>query len=152
LSSGPLKFEVTSEAKYLPDVRARLRRWAADEGWSERQVGEIVLALDEAVTNVIRHAYNSEPQHRILVYAEPIVDPEHGAGCEIRVRDFGRQVDPGQICGRDLDDVRPGGLGVHIIRAMNSVVEYQRAEGGGMLLVMRKYRTHTAGCGEPAAE
>jgi serine/threonine-protein kinase RsbW len=58
-------------------------------------------------------------------------------------------VDPAEICGRDLDDVRPGGLGVHLIRAMMSTADYSRAPGGGMLLVMRKYKSHTA-CGEKA--
>lgn len=146
-----LNIEVTSDSRWLPDVRDRLRAWARAHGWSAQQVDELVLALDEALTNVIRHGYNCEPHHRILVAVQCIHDADGGDGCEIRVRDFGRQVDPAQIRGRDLDDVRPGGLGVHIIRAMSSSVEYQRAAGGGMLLIMRKFRTHTAGSA-PAGE
>lgn len=147
-----LEFELTSEPECLPDVRERIRQWAEPQGWSDRQVGEIVLALDEAVTNVIRHGYGGQPQQRILVRARVIDDPECGEGLEICVRDFGKQVDPSLICGRNLDDVRPGGLGVHIIRAMNSSVEYQRAEGGGMLLTMRKFKTHTAECAKRPME
>jgi anti-sigma regulatory factor (Ser/Thr protein kinase) len=147
-----LEFEVPSDPKHLPPLRARLRSWLEGHHWSEQQVGEIVLALDEAVTNVIRHGYLCQKEHRIIICARMIDDPGEGDGVEIRVRDFGKQVDPAEICGRDLDDVRPGGLGVHIIHAMNSSVSYQRAEGGGMLLTMRKFRTHTADCGRRPAE
>ncbi len=146
-ASTALETELTSDPRGLAKIRARVGAWAEGLGWSDRQVGEIVLALDEAVTNVIRHSYNDDPRQRILVSADMIDDPDHGEGVEIRVRDFGRQVDPTLIHGRDLDVVRPGGLGVHIMRAMTSTIEYQPAEGGGTLLIMRKYRTHTAQCG-----
>lgn len=142
-----MQLNLTSEPECLPQVRAKVQGWAREHNWTDQQVGEIVLALDEAVTNVIRHAYGGRPRQRIIVYAEMVNDPECGEGLEIRVRDFGQQVDPAEICGRALQDVRPGGLGVHIIKAMNSAVRYERAEGGGMLLTMRKYRTHTAECG-----
>lgn len=153
MSARPsLQLECTSEAECLPDVRDRVRAWAEGLGWREQQISEVVLALDEAVTNVIRHAYENRPQQKIMICGEPVHDAEQGEGLEVRVRDFGKQVDPAQICGRDLDDVRPGGLGVHIIRAMNNSVEYRRAEGGGMLLIMRKYKTHTADCGGRSME
>jgi anti-sigma regulatory factor (Ser/Thr protein kinase) len=135
--------DLMSEPKALPKLREAFREWCTAHGWSERQVGEIVLALDEAVTNVIRHGYEGRPDGRIEIRAR-MAKLGGGEGLEICVRDFGRQVDPEAICGRDLTDVRPGGLGVHIIRAMNSTVEYQRAAGGGMLLTMTKLRTHVA--------
>jgi anti-sigma regulatory factor (Ser/Thr protein kinase) len=144
--STPREFqlELTSDAAELPGARSDLRAWVEQHGWSEQQVGEIVLALDEAITNVIRHGYKNATGQRIEILARMIDDPAGGEGLEIQVRDFGRQVDPKEICGRDLEDVRPGGLGVHIIHAMNSEVKYECAEGGGMRLTMRKYRTHTA--------
>ena len=139
-----LELEMASDPDRLPDVRTHVRRWITLHGWSEQQAGEIVLALDEALSNVIRHGYADHRGDRILVRIEAVDDPEHGPGVEIRVRDFGRQVDPARIRGRDLSDVRPGGLGVHIIRAMTSSAEYRHADGGGMLLIMRKFKSHTA--------
>ena len=55
---------------------------------------------------------------------------------EIIVRDFGPQVDPASIHSRDLDDVRPGGLGVHIIRSIMRDVDYSCPPDGGMQLRM----------------
>lgn len=137
-----LALEMLSDPAQLGDIRLRLSEWARRQHWSEAQVGEVVLALDEAITNVIRHGYQGRNDQPIWITAQIVQDPEHGEGLEIEVRDNGRQVDPACICGRPLDDVRPGGLGVHIIRAMNSTVVYQCVPGGGMRLVMRKYRTH----------
>lgn len=139
-----LELELASDPARLPEVRERVRAWVLARGWPEARAAEIVLALDEALTNVIRHGYGGCPTGRILVCVGPVDDACEGPGLEIRVRDFGRQVDPEAICGRDLEDVRPGGLGVHIIRSMTSSARYERAPGGGMLLVMRKYKCHRA--------
>ncbi len=143
MSDAPrLELDLISDPGCLPDVRQQMRAWVLALGWSEQQAEEVALAIDEAISNVIRHGYGGPCQERICVCARCIDDPDEGAGIEVQVRDFGRQVDPARICGRDLDDIRPGGLGVHIIKAVNNSVEYRRAEGGGMLLVMRKYKSH----------
>jgi len=147
--SNALELELRSDPRLLPVVRKKLRAWAAGQGWTADQVDEIALAVDEALANVIRHAYGSEHCHPVLLTARAVRDPQRGEGLEIRLRDFGKQVDPARICGRALDEPRPGGLGVHLMQAMMSSIEYQPASGGGMLLTMRKYRDHVARCGEP---
>lgn len=142
--AAELHIAFSSDAAELPGLRARLRDFCAAHRWTERQIGEIALALDEAVTNIIRHGYGGASGQTILLDAGMRSDPADGEQLEIRVRDFGRQVDPAAICGRELGDVRPGGLGVHIMRAMMSAVEYRQADGGGMLVILRKARSHAA--------
>lgn len=138
-----MNVELKSDPKLLPDVREQLRAWTAARGWSEQQIGEIVLAVDEALSNVIRHGYGGPCSERILLN---VATRGEGADetLEIEIRDFTRRVDLSKICGRDLDDVKPGGLGVHLIRAMMESAEYSHAPGGGMRLVMRKRKSHTA--------
>lgn len=143
-AAEPLELDLTSEPEGLPAVRDLLRQWLTERGWSEQQVHEIVLAVDEALSNVIRHGYENTPGRPIHMRLREITDAEQGGGLEICIRDYGRQVDPTQICGRDLDDVRPGGLGVHIIRSMMSTACYQIVPEGGMQLTMLKYRSHVA--------
>ncbi|MFH1748092.1 MAG: ATP-binding protein [Planctomycetota bacterium] len=146
-----LNWEIRSDPCELPAVRERFAAWAIGHGWSKEQSAEIALAVDEALSNVIRHSYDCETTHTIQIALETIESSDHGPGLEIRLRDFGQQVDPANIKGRALDDVRPGGLGVHIIRAMMNSAEYSRASGGGMLLVMRKYKNHTVDSRRPQA-
>ena len=55
------------------------------------------------------------------------------------VRDYGKVADRSPIHSRDLDDIRPGGLGVHIMHECMDSVEYLPApQGGGTILVMTK--------------
>jgi anti-sigma regulatory factor (Ser/Thr protein kinase) len=149
VSDDHIRLELTSDAGVLSGVRDQIHDWALPRGWSNVQAAEVSLAVDEALTNVIRHAYGSRPGQPIELDLCSVVDPTHGEGLEVRIRDYGKQVDPAQIRGRSLDEVRPGGLGVHIIHAMMSAVSYEQAPGGGMLLIMRKYRDHVAGSGDP---
>lgn len=69
----------------------------------------------------------------------------------IVLEDEAEQVDPATIKSRDLEEVRPGGLGVHIIKSVMDEVKYERREGVGglggvgMRLTMIKNRTGAAG-------
>lgn len=139
-----LELHLTSEATVLPDVRDQVRDWAAGEGWSEHQIGEITLAVDEALSNVIRHGYQNQPGGKIHFECQMIDDAPTGRGLQVRIRDFCKDVDLSKICGRNLDDVRPGGLGVHLIKAMMEKVEYCYATGGGIELTMQKSLDHVA--------
>jgi anti-sigma regulatory factor (Ser/Thr protein kinase) len=104
--------------------------------------------VDEALTNVIRHGYDNRRDGKIFVRIVTLQNEDGDEGLEIRIRDFGKQVDLVRICGRDLADIRPGGLGVHLIRAMTNTAEYSHAEGGGMVLTMRKFKSHHAAARE----
>jgi anti-sigma regulatory factor (Ser/Thr protein kinase) len=56
-------------------------------------------------------------------------------------------VDPATIRSRDLDDIRPGGLGVHIIHEVMDEVRYERRDSRGMRLTMVKQRRSPEVCG-----
>lgn len=145
-----LQLEVTSDPQELPAVRDIIRSWTLKHGWSAEDTADIVLAIDEALTNVIRHGYDGQPGQKIKIAAHVLRDAG-GDGVEIHIRDYGRQVPLDRICGRDLDDVRPGGLGVHIIRSIMASAEYSHAPGGGMQLVMRKFQSPMNDTQEPQA-
>lgn len=144
MSLPSLQVSLRSNIGELQPSREQLRAWLARQEWSDTQIAEIVLAADEALTNVIRHGYQGVPDQRIEFEARRMRDDRKGAGIEIEIRDYGRQVELSNICGRDLEEIRPGGLGVHLIKAMMSEATYDHAEGGGMRLKMRKYLTHNA--------
>ena len=58
---------------------------------------------------------------------------------EIMIRDFGSGADPATFQGRDLDEIRPGGLGIHFIKSAVDKIEYDTPPGGGTLLKMIKF-------------
>lgn len=131
---------IRSNPAELAAVRAQVRSTAAAVGFSNEDVGKIMLAVDEALSNVIRHGYGGCCDQPIDLRFETIRSGPT-TSLSITVRDFGRQVAPESIFGRPLDDVRPGGLGVHIIRSVMDEVVYEHAEDTGMRLTMLKKKT-----------
>jgi anti-sigma regulatory factor (Ser/Thr protein kinase) len=148
--SRALRLDITSEPEQLGPVRERVENWTRDHGWGPHDVHDIVLAVDEALTNVIRHGYQGQPGRPIEIHVKPIRDRRLGSGLEIAIRDYGRQVPLESICSRDLDDIRPGGLGVHIIKSVMHDACYAHADGGGTRLTMRKFHRPEGGPGGPA--
>ncbi len=130
---------ILSNARSLPAVRGAVEQTAASEGFDANDTHGLVLAIDEALANVIKHGYDGRSDQPISIMLSAVQAADGRRGIAVEVRDRGKQVDPSSICGRDLDDVRPGGLGVHIIRAVMDEAEYSCPNEGGMCLRMVKY-------------
>lgn len=133
-----VRLMMPSIPRYLAVIRAALRCMSAQEGFVEETIDKMVLAADEALANVIKHGYDSKPEGSIGVFLRPMIAGSR-RGLDIVIVDRARSIDPSAIRGRDLADVRPGGLGVHIIRSVMDKVQYRKRSGGGMLLRMVKY-------------
>jgi anti-sigma regulatory factor (Ser/Thr protein kinase) len=136
---GAVELTITSSAKSLPIVRSAAERMAKIEGFNDEEAHALTWAVDEALANVIKHGYSGQPNQPITITLRPVRQPDGRRGMSIAVRDRGRQVDPKSIVGRDLNDVRPGGLGVHIIQTVMDEYDYSCPPDGGMLLKMVKY-------------
>ena len=139
LTKKQVEIRVSADPESLCIVRSAVHKAAETAGMEQRDVDAVILALEEALANAIRHSYGGPCAEPIVVTVKKI-EPQlkQPAALEIVVRDFGRQVDPTQIKGRNLDDVRPGGLGVHIIQSTMDIVEYSCPQEGGMQLRMVK--------------
>jgi anti-sigma regulatory factor (Ser/Thr protein kinase) len=108
-----------SDPRYLGVVRGAVERFASLVGFDEEECRWITLAVHEALTNVIRHAYHSRHDQPVEIRCT-----ERDAGLEVLLVDRGTGVKPEQMSGRDLADVRPGGLGLHMIREIMNEVTY----------------------------
>lgn len=107
-------------------------------GFDECDCGQIALALDEALCNVINHGYRRNPSGRIWISVWPIDQADRCAGVRILIEDEGEQVDPESIRSRSLEEIRPGGLGVFIMKEIMDRVEYERRARSGMALLLEK--------------
>jgi len=130
---GPVILDVPAEPAAMFMVRALVGKISERIGFEALETDRLVLAVDEACTNVIRHAYDNSGDGRITITFT--LSPEY---FEIMIRDFGKGADPATFKGRDLDEIRPGGLGLHFIKSAVDKVEYDTPPGGGMLLKMIK--------------
>lgn len=143
-----IKIEIRSNANFLAGTREMLSGIAKRLGFSDESAGHIALALDEALCNVIRHGYDKAPDKPIWIsvfaiggVATPDQHASPTSALKIVIDDEARQVDLATIKSRDLDEVRPGGLGVHIIHEVMDEVHYEHRKPKGMRLIMIKNRS-----------
>lgn len=137
LPSKPVKLSIFSSPAFLPVVRAAVEKMCEVMGFDAQGVGNVMLSADEALTNIIKHAYKGADNQPIDIEMLAVKDSQDD-WLQIQIRDYGPDVDLSQIKSRDLSDVRPGGLGVHIMSKCMDRLEYRHAEGGGTLLTMCK--------------
>jgi anti-sigma regulatory factor (Ser/Thr protein kinase) len=123
------KVQFTSDTCHLASIRGVVREFLAECGFGECETELLVLAVDEACTNIIRHAYGHacRPVRLTMEKRPPIV--------RLTLRDYGKSCDPERIRSRDLEDVRPGGVGVHIIRQAFDSVTYRPCARGTELVL-----------------
>jgi anti-sigma regulatory factor (Ser/Thr protein kinase) len=130
-----VSFAMASDPRYLTVVRGAVGALAATIGWDEAECRAIVLALDEAIANIIRHAYHGRSDGLIELECR-----ESGDGLEVSLLDSGEPPDPSRICAREVGCDQPGGLGTHIIRDVMDSVSYQRTESGNRFLAVKRLR------------
>ena len=134
-----IQLHICANPEYLCVARAAVRQVAQINGFEKSETEQITLAVVEALTNVIRHGYGGPCDKPIVIKFNKINYADERMALEIVIRDFGKQVDPKTIEGRDLDEVEPGGVGVHIMQSVMDETEFKQAEDCGMLLRMIKF-------------
>ncbi len=119
MASENIQLSIPSHPKYLQLVRGVMEKVTHVIGFSEDDSGHIILAVDEACSNIIKHSYMNDPKEKIDICVEI-----HKKEVIIHIIDYGKQCDIKQMQPRELDDIRPGGLGVYIMNQVMDSVEY----------------------------
>ena len=127
---------MNSDPAEIADVRRAVESLAQSFGLDEKAVAEVGLCVNEALANVMRHAYGGATDRPIVVsgYCQD-------ASLVVTIRDWGNGVNPATLPPKPFNPLEPGGLGLICLRRMMSQVSYvpqPQDGGGGMLLVMKK--------------
>jgi anti-sigma regulatory factor (Ser/Thr protein kinase) len=137
-----LRLELRSDPKLLSVVRGALERLTELLGLSAPEGRSVTRAVDEALTNIMRHCYRGRLDQLIQVSCSRIQRPGtvgSDEGLEILLCDFGPAIDPARLRGRPLDEIRPGGLGLHLIRQSMDTVEYRRTRGTNQFRLVKYF-------------
>ena len=126
---------VPGRPPFLYVVRSAVYPLALQAGFGRKGARQIVLAVDEACSNIIKHAYGGGSDKPIAITVSDGPD-----AFVVRLRDEGTKADAAAFTPRDLADIRPGGLGMHFIRQVFDGVTYDtnRAQGTELILEKRK--------------
>jgi len=139
-----LQLKFPADTGELSGMRHAARDFLLAADVPEMEAELMVLALDEACTNIIRYAYGGCTKRMIRLSLEK---GRHGIRCTLR--DYGKSCDPATIRGRDLTDFRPGGLGVRILHCAFDTVVFEPQPRGTLLTLAkaRKPSPQPAGAG-----
>jgi sigma-B regulation protein RsbU (phosphoserine phosphatase) len=120
--------EIESDLNELARVREFVRNFCARASaeWLDRsRIDLIELAVNEAVVNVIKHAYRNEPGKPIRIEAQLAPDQ-----LMFRLVDWGSSFDPAAVPPPAFDGSQDHGFGVYIINQAVDEVEYTQTENG----------------------
>ncbi len=124
----PETIHIESRTDRLIAVREFVSDAARLFGFSDEDVSKIALAVDEACTNVIKHAYKYDPTKEITV----TVRTDNNT-FQVIIQDTGTQFDPSRVQSPDMREYmknyRRGGLGMHLMKSLMDSVEYNIAPG-----------------------
>lgn len=128
-----LRLRILSNPREVHHARKTLESFAAQRGFSEKVVAEIGLCANEAIANIIRHAYDNVPDKPIDITVQ-----YDGELLTIHFRDWGngKLPDPDKLKEK-LD--QPGGLGLVCLRKMMDSIQFQ-PQSDGMLLTLTHRR------------
>jgi len=114
-----ISVRIPSQPDCLKLVRNAITQAAQMCECNEEMTHDVVIAVDEALQNVIRHAYDNRPEGDIRVSIR-----RTGENFVVLIRDYADTIDTSKVQPRELDDLRPGGLGTHFMREMMDEVSF----------------------------
>ena len=136
-----LRLTVRSDPKLLSSIRSLVRGWVESWDIDQKTADDVVLAIDEACTNAIRHAYEGryDGSVELTLHAEA----DH---FEFRVSDQGLPCPPECAERRplhppEIDDLQPGGLGIQLIHKVFDEVNFCPGVSGGNCITMKLKRS-----------
>ena len=133
------QLKIPSRTDNLELIREFVSSLASKVGFNSEDVNKIELAVDEACTNVIRHAFPEGAKGEITIACSPVAD-----GLLVRILDQGKPFDPQQgikiAMAKRLQAPASGGIGLSLIRQLVDKVQYQwdEREGNQLTLIKRK--------------
>ncbi len=133
---------IPNDTKYLNTVRDFVVEVVANSAFPKIDMGRIVLAVDEAVTNIIEHAYSNRREGEVDIQLEL---QANATKFECVIHDSGIHFNPELVSNPDMEDHvaagRKNGLGIFLMRQIMDKVDYEFEEGVVNRLRLIKYVT-----------
>lgn len=128
-----MRVVLPSHPRYLCIVRAMVSELGHVGGLAEEETSAVILAVDEALANVMRHAYKGSHEHQIEFNCD--IDGER---IEFRLLDTGEAPAADRICGGPMDEFALSGRGTHLIREIMDEVIYEQTDGRNQIRMTKK--------------
>jgi serine/threonine-protein kinase RsbW len=128
-----LEITIASHPRWLRLVRQVVLEFARECGFGDKDARAIVLAVGEAVGNVLKHSYKGDTGRTFSLACR-----SSEGGLELELRDVGTPFEPEKIPELPPDEVRPGGRGLFLMREIMDEVEYSRVNGENIVRLRKR--------------
>lgn len=128
-----LKLKIDSDPANLADIRRTVERFCRRAGFDDKACLELGLCVNEALANVIRHAYHGQVGRPIEI--EALLE---GDRLRVMIRDWGCGENPAAKLQCKHDPMTPGGLGMVCLRQLLDEVVFMPQPDGMLLTMVRK--------------
>lgn len=129
--------DVEADTGMLSDVREFVRQHSISHGFREKEIGEIELAVDEAFTNIIKHAYGGRSDSNVRIRLG--FSPDR---LSISLFDTGFSFNPDSYTEPNIQTLahkkKKGGMGVFLINKLMDNVEYKQSDDGNEIRMTKR--------------
>lgn len=130
---------VSSQVDHLSQIASFVEQAAQASGMNSEQVYDVQMAVDEACTNVIEHAYHGRGDGTIDITCE-----QRDKDFVITIRDFGDRFDPRKVARPRTHDPLSrrniGGLGLFFMNKLMDHVKFEFTRNGNLLTMVKKIK------------
>jgi len=134
-----IRLTIPAQAEYINIVRLTLYGIASQAGFSYEEIEDMKVAVSEACTNVVLHAYDDQTSGQIDLIFELEQNNLH-----ITIKDYGDSFMPNpstspppSLQNKPLEEIVPGGLGLYVMQALMDRVEVRTDFGTEIILMKR---------------
>jgi anti-sigma regulatory factor (Ser/Thr protein kinase) len=128
-----LRLDMPSHPRFLSVVRAAIDELSMTVGLPQEECTAVILAVDEALANIIRHAYKGHHDRRVQF--DCLVDERQ---MEFTLVDQGVAPDLARICAPPVDELALSGRGTHLIKEIMDEVCYEQVPEGNQLRLIKR--------------
>jgi len=136
LHKGEKSLLLRRDLKEIRRIAREVESWGTRYGWTREAVHDISLALEELVANIMRHGFDDDRAHSIIIRFSL-----EGPDLTVRITDFGKPFNPLEspppYLSQSVEQRPVGGLGIHLARSTVDGMSYERVGEENRLTVRR---------------
>jgi serine/threonine-protein kinase RsbW len=125
--------KINSNPANLRSARHEIEAFCLESGFDDKASGDVGLCLNEAIANVMRHAYEGKQDQPILIEAEC-----DGEELSITIRDWGTPFDPSALPEKKRDPLQPGGVGLICMKELLDEFHFAPQVQGTLLRMIKR--------------
>ena len=127
-------FKITADSEHFSKFRPELRQLLEAASLDQKKIDQVLLSVQEALTNILRHCYHGEAKEISLLFID---DAEK---ITITLEDCGEKFDPTKRPDPKIPREEPGGLGIYFIKQSMDKVIYDETCKTGNRIHLIKYK------------